>query len=60
MQVAGVSKLVEIDDGLVAFSQPVQNKVTSDETSAAGNKNGHIHTFLKIAATANPTLPNKV
>ena len=39
--VTGIGKLVEIDDELIAVTQPVENKIRADKTGTAGNKNGH-------------------
>ena len=35
--VAGIGQLVEIDDGLAACGQPVQDEVGADKAGAAGN-----------------------
>jgi hypothetical protein len=40
-QVAGVGEGVEIDDGLVALRQPVEDEVAADEAGASGHEEGH-------------------
>ena len=40
-QVAGIGQLVEVDDRLVGLSQPVEDKVGTDEAGSAGDKNRH-------------------
>ena len=42
LQVAGVGELVEGDDRLVGLRQPVQHKVTANETGAAGDEKGRV------------------
>ena len=41
VQVAGVGQRVEVDDGLVARCEPVENEVAADEAGAAGDEEGH-------------------
>lgn len=36
-RIAGVSQLVQIDDGFVAFRQPVQNEIAADKPGTAGD-----------------------
>ena len=40
-EVAGVSEQVEVDDRLVALSQPVKHEVAADESGTAGDEDGH-------------------
>ena len=40
-QITRVSQLVQINDWLIAASQPVQNEVGANKTGTAGDKNGH-------------------
>jgi hypothetical protein len=38
LQITGIGELVEIDNGFVRLSQPVEHKVTADKTGATGNE----------------------
>lgn len=40
-QITRVGQLVQINDWLIAASQPVQNEVGANKTGTAGDKNGH-------------------
>jgi hypothetical protein len=37
-EIARIRELVEIDDGLAGFPQPVEHEVGADETGAAGDE----------------------
>lgn len=39
LQIASVGQLVEIQDGLIRLSQPIQNKIAANETSSARDQN---------------------
>ena len=45
VQIARVSQFVEIDDGLIARRQPVQDEIGADEPRAAGDQN---HDELRV------------
>ena len=47
LQVAGVSKFVEIDDGCGFRLDPVENEVRADKTGTAGDEDGVFHKFRK-------------
>jgi hypothetical protein len=43
LEVARISELVEINDGVVLKSDPVEDEVGTDEAGAAGNEDGGVH-----------------
>lgn len=52
--VARVGEFVEVDDGLVAGGQPIEDKVGANEAGAAGDENGHEDAVL-VGATGRGT-----
>ena len=53
-EVASVGEFVEVDDGLIAAGQPVEDEVGADESRAAGDKKGHEMKGLKVQQWAGP------
>jgi hypothetical protein len=47
LQVARVGEFVQVDDGLVGLSQPIEHKVAANKAGAAGHQNRHVGFFLK-------------
>ncbi|MCY1551782.1 hypothetical protein D9M68_881370 [compost metagenome] len=52
LQVARVSELVEVDDGLGGLGQPVEHEIAADEAGAASDQNHE--TSLKVAILGQP------
>ncbi len=45
VQVAGVGESVDVDDGLIGLSQPVEYEVGADESGSPCYENGHFCFF---------------
>ncbi len=50
LQIACVGELVEVDEGLIAAGQPVEDEVGADETRAAGDQNHGSFEQRRLAA----------